>query len=184
LETTKPNGGGVLLRIEKVGESNFANIPSPCRSCLYWQTSGNYGEEMLKPEMDQKKREWFKNVARDFGSSIKIVYLNGVPIGSMQYAPVRFFPRTSEYASGPPSEDAVFIACLYITSKEARGKGFGTAMLKDLIVELKKRGFKVVETFARESSGDNPSGPMTLYLRQNFEVKNEKDDFPLLHLDL
>lgn len=165
-------------------ESNFAAIPDPCRYCLYWQTSGDYGEEMLKPEMEQKKREWFKDVAKEFGSSIKIAYFDGVPIGSIHYAPAKFLPRTKEYASGPSSQDAVFIACLYITNKEARGKGFGTALLEDLIGELRKKGFEVVETFARKSSGDNPSGPVRLYVKQNFRVKSEKDDFPLLHLDL
>ena len=69
-----------------------------------------------------------------------------------------------EYASGPPSENAVFIACLYIANKEMRGKGLGTSMLENLIVELKEKGFKAVETFARRSSEDNPSGPLKLYL--------------------
>jgi hypothetical protein len=57
----------------------------------------------------------------------------------MQYAPAKFFPRVKDYASGPPSEDAIFIACLYVTNKEACGKGLGTAMLKDLITEFKER---------------------------------------------
>jgi len=104
-------------------------------------------------------------------------------IGFIQYAPAKFFPRVKEYAAGPPSEDAVFIACLYITNKEARRKGLGTSILENLIVELKERGFKAVETFARKSSEDNPSGPLRFYLKHNFRIKNDKDDFPLVRLE-
>ena len=77
----------MLLKIENVTQKNFKHIPSPCRHCLYWQTSGEFGEEMLKPEMEQKKREWFSKVEKEFEKCLKIVYSNGVPIGFIQYAP-------------------------------------------------------------------------------------------------
>ena len=172
-----------MLKIESANESDFGDIPNPCRQCLYWQTSEPFDEKMLKPEMAQKKREWFDKVAKEFGSCIKIAYFNDVPIGFIQYAPAKFFPCVKEYASGPPSEDAVFIACLYITNKETRGKGLGTSMLENLIVELKERGFKAAETFARKSSGDNPSGPLKLYLKRDFKIINDKGDFPLVRLE-
>jgi GNAT superfamily N-acetyltransferase len=173
-----------LFKIENVNRNNFQSIPNPCRYCLYWQTSGEFGEENLKPEMEEKKREWFGKVEKEFEGCIKIAYSNGVPIGFIQNAPAKFFPHVKEYAAGPPSEDAAFIACLYVAKKEERGKGLGRAMLEDLIAELKKRGFKAVETFARKSSEDNPSGPLRLYLKRNFKIKNDTDDFPLLRLEL
>ena len=172
-----------MLKIESVNENNFGDIPNPCRQCLYWQTSEPFDEKMLKPEMAQKKREWFNKVTKEFGSCIKIAYFNDVPMGFIQYAPAKFFPRVKEYAAGPPSEDAVFIACLYITNKEARGKGLGISMLKNLIGELEEKKFKVVETFARKSSEDNPSGPLRFYLKHNFKIKNDKNDFPLVRLE-
>lgn len=89
-----------------------------------------------------------------------------------------------EYASGPASEDAVFLACLYIPNKDARGKGLGTAMLENLIAELRRREFKAVETFARKSSQDNPSRPLELYLKHGFKIKNDRNDFPLVRLKL
>jgi GNAT superfamily N-acetyltransferase len=173
-----------LLKIEIAHENNLKDIPNPCKYCLYWQTTGAFGEEMLKPEKEQEKREWFNKVVEEFGSSVKLGYLNETPIGFLQYSPPTFFPRVKEYASGPPSEDAVLITCLYITDKEARGKGFGTDMLNDLIAELKERGFKAVETFARKNSQDNPSGPFEFYLKNGFKIKNDKSDFPLVRFAL
>jgi len=57
-------------------------------------------------------------------------------------------------------------------------------MLKNLITELRERGFKAIETFARKGSENNPSGPLELYLKNNFEIENDKDDFPLVWLDV
>lgn len=139
---------------------------------------------MLKPNMEEKKKEWFSEVAEAFGSCMKIAYYNGFPMGFLQYAPAKHFPRIKEYASGPASDDALFLSCLYITDKRYHGKGLGTEMLKDLITQLKNEGFKALETFARKDSAHNPSGPLTLYLKQDFKIKIDKDEFPLIRLEL
>ena len=173
-----------MFKIEDVTSSNFKEIPIPCKYCLYWQTSNSFNAETLKPEMESKKREWLEKMVKDFGNCMKIVYLSNVPIGFIQYAPPKFFPRTNTYVSGPPSQDAVFLACLYIANKEARGKGFGTRMLENLIAELKEKGFKAVETFARKDSANNPSGPLKLYLKKGFKIEREKDDYPLVRLEI
>jgi hypothetical protein len=173
-----------MFRIESVNENNFKDIPGMCKYCLYWQTSGEFSEDMAKPEMEQHKREWMSRIVKRFGSCMKIAYLNTAPIGYVQYAPAKFLPQSKVYVSGPPSEDAVLIACLYVANNGLRGKGFGTAMLKDLLAEFKKKGWKAVETFARKNSENNPSGPLKLYLKQGFTIKREANDFPLLRLEL
>jgi ribosomal protein S18 acetylase RimI-like enzyme len=172
-----------LLKIEKVDKDNFKDVPSPCRHCLYWQAGVPF-DEKKKLEMEREKREWLNKVIREFGNCAFTAYFSGVPIGFIQYAPPNFFPQVKEYASGPPSEDAVFLACLYITKKESRRKGLGTAMLKELLAELKQRKIKAVETFARKNSENNPSGPLELYLKHNFKIKNDEDDFPLVRFEL
>lgn len=134
--------------------------------------------------MEQEKREWLTKVNREFGDCSFVAYLKGVPIGFIQYAPAEFFPRINDYDSGPPSEDSIFLACLYIPNKEKRGKGLGTALLNHLVAKLKEREIEAVETFARKDSENNPSGPLKLYLKHHFKVKRDKDDFPLIRLEL
>jgi ribosomal protein S18 acetylase RimI-like enzyme len=123
-------------------------------------------------------------VEKTFGNCVKIACLGTSPVGFVQYAPSKYFPRVVDYASGPPSEDAVFIACLYIISKEHRRKGYGTIMLRNLLEELRARGFKTAETFARADSENNPSGPLTFYLKHGFKVVCRRDDFPLVRLEI
>ena len=173
-----------MLKIENVTNRNFNDIPNPCKYCLYWQTSNSFNQETLKPEMENKKRKWLAKVVNKFGNCMKTVYFSNIPIGFIQYAPPKFFPRVGKYASGPPSNDDVFLTCLYVARKEARRKGFGTQMLENLIVELKQRGFRAVETFARKDSANNPSGPLNFYLKNGFKIKREEDNFPLVRLEI
>jgi len=66
-----------------------------------------------------------------------------------------------------------------------RRKEFGTQLLQLVISDLKKRRFKAIETFARSGSPNNPSGPIELYLKEGFYVKEEMNpEYALVRLDL
>jgi GNAT superfamily N-acetyltransferase len=173
-----------LIKITGIDSKTLKDVPSPCNCCLYWQTSGPFQNKKSKKERMKRKLEWFSDVIRKFGNCGRIAYLNATPIGFAQYAPAKYFPRVKDYDAGPPSEDAVFLACLYITDKKSRRKGFGTAMLEDLIAELKERGIGAVETFAGRDSQNNPSGPIQLYSKHGFKIEGQKDNFPLVRLEL
>ncbi|MEM0007962.1 MAG: GNAT family N-acetyltransferase [Candidatus Bathyarchaeia archaeon] len=134
--------------------------------------------------MEKAKLKWLEDLKKAFGNSAKIACVDGTPIGFMQYAPAKYFQRISDYTSGPPSGDAIFIACLYIPSKDHRRKGYGTIMLENLLKETRERGFTAVETFARVDSDNNPSGSLAFYLKHGFKVVRQKDDFPLVRLKL
>ena len=65
-----------------------------------------------------KKLEWLRSVKNTFGECGEIIYVDGKPIGYAQYAPPEMLPLSAEYPSGPPSEDAVLISCLFIVHEE------------------------------------------------------------------
>lgn len=130
------------------------------------------------------KRNWFRNVSKEFGNCGFIVYLENTPVGYAQYAPARFLPRTQQYKSGPPSKDAVFLACLYIPKRELRGKGIGKYMLTHVLPDLKSRNYSAVEAFARTNSESAPVGPLSFYLKHGFTVIREKNEFPLVRKNL
>ncbi|MEM2104364.1 MAG: GNAT family N-acetyltransferase [Candidatus Bathyarchaeia archaeon] len=173
-----------LLSFEKINVYNFSKVPKPCKFCLYWQTSSESQREISIGNVEREKLNWLERVEKAFGNCVQIACLDDTTIGFMQYAPAKYFPRVNDYISGPPSGDAVFIACLYITSKNDRRKGYGTLMLLNLVKESRKRGFWTVETFARADSDNNPSGPLAFYLKNGFKVTCQKDDFPLVRLRL
>jgi hypothetical protein len=168
-----------------VTRENFEDIPDYCRRCLYWQSEGDFSAKDMTKEIEQKKLKWFLQMQKETGCSGGFVaYLDKEPIGFVQCAPAKYFPNTKEYRSGPPSEDAAFLACLYVPKEENRRKGLGTLILKTGISQLKQQGFKAIETFARKSSPDNPSGPLEFYLKNEFRIERNDSDFQLVRLEL
>lgn len=183
----------VKIEINDIAESNLDDIPKPCNGCLYWEFPEDFEKTKEDPvkamsELIEKKKEWFSQRMKTFGVCGKIVYYNNLPVGYAQYAPSRYLPRVVSYRSeavGRIEDGAVFLSCLFIADKSLRGKRIGTKLLASIIVDLKKRGFKALETFALRGSSNNPSGPVELYLKRGFSIKNEANPiFPLMRLDL
>jgi len=187
--------GGVIV-IRDVTPENLGDIPSFgekgfCRSCLYWESPEDFNNRFdpeRKKEFVRKKREWFLQTLREFGNCGKIVYYKEVPVGYAQYAPASLLPNVSSYKSGPVGtrEDGVaFLSCLYLGDEAPRGRGIGTKLLNSIIADLRRRGFRALETFARRGSANNPSGPVEFYLKNGFYIKDETDpEFPRVRLDL
>lgn len=160
--------------------------PFSCKYCTYWE-SPSRPDEFGTDSRDQalgKKREWVQRTHRSFGNCGKIAYADGVAAGYAQFAPAELLPRAATYSAGPVSPGAVLISCLCVPGPQFRGLGLGSALLESVLAELRSRGIKRVETFARKGSGDNPSGPIHLYQRKGFGVCRDDAEFPLLGLDL
>ena len=136
----------------------------------------------------EKKRDWFLETLEEFGNCGKIAYYSDKTIGYAQYSPSTRLPQAKNYESkhlGKLSEGVIFLSCLYIPDKSMRGKGVGTQLLEHVISDLRKRMFKTIETFARSGSSNNPSGPVELYLKEGFDVKEEVySEYVLVQLDL
>ena len=135
--------------------------------------------------MEKKRLEWLLKTTKKRGHSVGLIaYHNHTPIGFIQSARAQDFPNSKEYSSGPPNENAAFLACLYVPKEENRKKGLGTLMLKEETSRLKQLGYKAVETFARKSSQENPSGHLKFYLENGFKIEQDDPDFPLVRLEL
>jgi len=58
-------------------------------------------------------------------------------------------------------------------------------LLKNIIDDLKGRGFRALETFARRGNSENPSGPLEFYIKNGFIIKNKTNpEYPLVQLYL
>jgi GNAT superfamily N-acetyltransferase len=179
------------VAIKDITSQSLNDIPENCNQCLYWEYPEDF-ERLRKVgktvELVAKKKEWFLQILKEFGICGKIVYYKSVPIGYAQYCPSVFLPQTREYGYknvGTTEEGVVFISCLYITDKKTRNKGIGIKLLEAVIEDLKKRGFKAIETIGRKGSSNNPSGPVELYLKKEFYVKDDTfSEYPLMRLDL
>ena len=178
------------LRGEIISQRNFNDLPVfplfpySCKYCIYWESTADSDEKVGKSKAERIKRDWFSDVSRKFGNCGFIAYKDDSPVGYTQYASPSSFPRIQQYSSGPPSGDAVFLACLYVPRKELRGKGIGKYLLGLVLSDLQKRGYPAVETFARRGSESSPAGPLAIYLRNGFINEREKDEFPLVRRNI
>ena len=154
-----------------------------CRFCLYWEEPDRSKWPRPLHEREGLKREWVRRVPADFGACGKLAFVGSEAVGFCQFSPPTHLPNVTSYACGPPSSDAVFVACLFVGS-EHRGHGVGSALLRAVVAELSSRGVAAVETFARRGSADNPSGPLGFWLKHGFTVVREDDGFALVRRKL
>ena len=109
------DGEPLLLNLSPVTKENFRDVPDYCRSCLYWQSEGDYDAKDVTKERGHKKLGWLLQIQKESEYSGGFVAYHDVdPLGFVQWGHAKFFPKAREYRSGPLSEDAAFLACLYI----------------------------------------------------------------------
>ncbi|UCC69374.1 MAG: GNAT family N-acetyltransferase [Armatimonadota bacterium] len=150
-----------------------------CRFCLYWEEPDRAKWPEPLHEREALKREWVRRVTAEFGVCGKLAFVGSKAVGYSQFSPPAHLPNVTSYECGPPSSDAVFVACLFVV-REHRGHGVGSALLRAVVAELSSRGVEAVETLARRGSADNPSGPLGFWLKHNFTVVREDDEFALV----
>lgn len=160
--------------------------PWSCTCCLYWE----HPDLLVGPSREnreantERKLAWVRQAQSEFGKCGRLLYADGRAVGFAHYGPPSLFPNARTYPAGPVSEDAVFLACLFLPSRAHRGRGWGSLLLHDILRELRSRELPAVETFARKGDAENPSGPAEFYLRHGFVVLRDDPGFPLLRLNL
>jgi hypothetical protein len=181
----------IHVEVNDLTEDNLMNVPEwdshpfSCKYCIYWEfPEDSVNPKLIKEELIQKKLQWLQNTMVTFGNCGKIAYINGKPVGYAEYAPPKLLPRSVDYQSGPPSDDAVLISCLFIPHEKHRGVGVGNRLLQSIIEDSKERGLKAIETFARKDNPNNPSGPLDFYLKNEFKIHRNDSEFPLVRLEL
>jgi GNAT superfamily N-acetyltransferase len=164
------------LVIVAAGPDHLGDLdPKYCRGCAYWETTGRYPCREARSTAGYRKREWY----RQKGAGGRIAYLDGHCVGYAQYGSPAAFPRVIDYAAGSPSEDALFLGCLFVVP-DARGAGIGRALLEAVEAEAGARGCLAVETFARRGSARNPAGPLAFYLNRGYRVALGDAEYPLV----
>jgi GNAT superfamily N-acetyltransferase len=173
----------VNIEIVDISDANLGRLPEVgCRYCLYWEQPDRDRWPDPLSEREAANREWFRRVSAEFGPCGKLVVVGSEVVGYAKFSPPVHLPCVADYECGPPDDDAVFIACLYLWGLQ--GKGIGSALLEAILGDLCAGGLPAVETFARKSSANNPSGPLRFWLKHGFTVVREDDDFALVRREL
>lgn len=161
-----------MIHVESINKETIKNLFTPCRECVYWEAPQCEG---TTTDTIRIKKKWFEETLETFGDCGKILCIEGFPVGYAQYCPPHYLENAREYSKVLPiNPDTILISCLYIR-EGYRKKGLGTTLLHAVLDDLKVRGFHTVETYSRDDSPNNCSGPTALYLKNGFTLVKRKE---------
>jgi hypothetical protein len=129
----------VTTRLAGLTGATLEQVATVCHDCVWWQ-SRTGGRRV-------DKHRWIEKTETEFGAWGTVYYDDDRRVlGSMQYGPVRLFPRAAELPAGPPSDDAVLVTCAYLVDRTS--PWVLQSLFLAAIGEAKDKGAAALETFA------------------------------------
>jgi len=168
-------------KILDIDPSLVAALPGSCATCCFWETDGA-GSPGTCPA-GQEKAGWVSRILEEGFSPGKLIMSDNVSLGYLQFAPAGMVPRLSAMLYPVPSDDAVYITCVYVVP-ELRGRGLGRLLLDSLSGSLHNSGARVLETHGLSRERCAPPGPAGFFEAYGFRVVKEHLEAPLMRLDL
>jgi GNAT superfamily N-acetyltransferase len=160
-------------------------LPADCIGCAFWETDERLPRHCGAACDSATVSDWAHRVIQQWGDCGRVAYDDdGRVIGFIKYAPPGFFPQAKYFPAAPPSDDAVFIACLHVVD-DARHLGLGKLLLHACMRDLLLRGERAVESYAFDGRVvELPVVSLQFLIQQGFEIVRPHKEFPLLRLNL
>lgn len=177
----------VSRRIVPLTLDNLDDLPSPCRTCVFWELGPLVeSQELSRDEASFAKETWVSATLLDWGSCGKVAYVAGVPAGYALFAPPGFVPRAGSFPTSPVSGDAVLLMNVRVLP-EWTSSGIGRMLAQAVAAELVPRGVKAIEAFGW--AGDNPARrgcllPAAYLLSVGFKTVRPHPVYPRLRMEL
>lgn len=128
-----------------------------------------------------KKKEWVRKALQMFGCCAKIAYVEGKPVGFIEFYPMQVFPLIPKR-----QKRTVLITCVVVHEKALQNQGIGSKLVQSLVEDLRRRPLpcfndKSAEEIAIGSWGCHTGFPESRPRFRNFFFKNgfkEDPEFP------
>ncbi|PYC87529.1 GNAT family N-acetyltransferase [Streptomyces tateyamensis] len=171
-------------RIVPLTLDNLADLPLPCRSCVFWELDPVRGREAVDGgKAEQEKEGWISAVLLEWGSCGRIAYVDQQPAGFVLYAPPAYVPRSQSFPTSPVSPDAVQLMTSRVLP-EFQGQGLGRVLVQTVAKDLVQRGFRAIEAFGAAGL-ERPSCllPADHLLAVGFKTVRPHHRYPRLRLE-
>ena len=130
-------------RIRVLTLDDLDQLPSPCRGCVFWQTTG--GSRGGRPSDAAAQDAWWQAMQLDWGVPGRAVWQGDRMVGFALYAPAADLHRVR--VLGPPaSEDALVLATMWIDA-DHRGGGLGRHLLQVVTRDALAHDLGAVEAY-------------------------------------
>jgi len=137
-------------RLEPLTLDLLADLPGPCRSCVFWELSPvAAGQAQRAGDTEFEKEAWISAALLEWGSVGRIIYVDDVVAGYLMYAPPHLVPRSVAFPTAPVSGDAVLLMTGRVLD-EFTGGGIGRVLVQGVAKDLTRRGIRAIEAFGLE----------------------------------
>ncbi|GGU20625.1 GNAT family N-acetyltransferase [Lentzea flava] len=134
-------------RVVGVTLDNLEHLSKHSRTCVFWELAPHLREQAEEyGDTEFEKEAWVSSVLLEWGSCGRLIYCDGIPAGSVFYAPPAAVPRSAAFPTSPVSPDAVLMTSLEVLP-EFRGGGLGRVLVQAVAKDLTRRGVKAIEAF-------------------------------------
>ena len=158
---------------------NLHLAPKECLTSVFWEIDEE--SEDLDPFFH--KEEWFSSTLLEWGRCGKLMMEGDDASGFAQYAPDTLFPRLGRFPRGEVSADAAYLGYCFV-SEGRRGRGRGTALVRDVARDVVERGYLGLEAVGDRDWEGGWVLPEPFLTKCGFRVVREHPRYPLLRLDL
>lgn len=175
-------------KIDRLTLDNLADLPGPCRSCLFWELDPVQRQRVGRDDAAAVKDAWVSEVLREWGSCGRVALVDDQPVGFAVYVPPSYAPGAAGFPTAPVSPDAVLLTMVYVAPEHAGG-GLGRmlvqAMARDLI---ERRSIQAVEAFG-DTRGGSAAGrpcvvPAEFLGRVGFKTQRAHSTTPRMRMEL
>lgn len=175
----------VPRRVAPITVDALADLPQPCRSCVFWELDPVLGARATAAgEGAEAKAAWVSSTLLEWGSCGRVVSVDERLAGYALYAPPSLLPRSSAFPTAPPAPDAVLLATLTVLPEFAGG-GLGRLLVQSVVKDLASRGVRALEAYG--SMGPEPAPclmPAGFLLAVGFTTVRPHPRTPRLRLDV
>jgi GNAT superfamily N-acetyltransferase len=178
---------GVSRRVVGVTLDNLEHLSKHSRTCVFWELAPHLREQAEEyGDTEFEKEAWVSSVLLEWGSCGRIIYCDGIPAGSVFYAPPAAVPRSSAFPTSPVSPDAVLMTSLDVLP-EFRGGGLARALVQAVAKDLTRRGVKAIEAFGDMRPDDEGAScvtPADFLTSVGFKTVRPHPRWPRLRMEL
>ncbi|HUQ61240.1 GNAT family N-acetyltransferase [Lentzea sp.] len=174
-------------RVVGVTLDNLEHLSKHSRTCVFWELAPHLREQAEEyGDTEFEKEAWVSSVLLEWGSCGRMIYCDGIPAGSVFYAPPAAVPRGSAFPTSPVSPDAVLMTSLDVLP-EFRGGGLARVLVQAVAKDLTRRGVKAIEAFGDMRPDDEDAScvtPAEFLTSVGFKTVRPHPRWPRLRMDL
>lgn len=143
-------------RIANLTLDTLADLPPPCRGCVFWEL-GPLPDDPPLADRSLEKESWLSRALLEWGGCGKLGYLDEAPAGYVLYAPPSYLAGAAAFPTSPVSPDAVLLAAVTVVPPHTAG-GLGRLLVQAAAEDLARRGVRAIETYGRVGAGERRYG--------------------------